>query len=202
MIVECRSMVGLMNFLSRKKCCCSKYVQPWHHLGVVRNKEFRPPESKFTLFTRFPGNSWVQKSSRSTNLEDEQFVAASGHQEFLLSSFHFSFSEIRTSFLILQSFAFLTFKKWFIGGLPWRSSGYNSSLPMQRAWILSLVGEIRSHMPCDVAKNIFKKTDLQLGFSWLTGDEQKCHFWYNVYRDTFELIWGKYIAKDLALWRK
>ena len=32
------------------------------------------------------------------------------------------------------------------------SSGYNSMLPMQGSWVQSLVRELRSHMPCQVAK--------------------------------------------------
>ena len=38
-------------------------------------------------------------------------------------------------------------------GLPWRSSGQDSELPLQtRALVQSLVRELRSHMPCSTAK--------------------------------------------------
>ena len=37
-----------------------------------------------------------------------------------------------------------------VKGLPWWSSGYDSTLPMQGAWVRSLVGELRSHIPCVV----------------------------------------------------
>ena len=37
-------------------------------------------------------------------------------------------------------------------GLPWRSSGSHSALPLQGARVQSLVGELRSHMLCGVAK--------------------------------------------------
>ena len=43
------------------------------------------------------------------------------------------------------------------GGLPWRSTGEDSALPMQGAWVRSLAGEIRSHMPCGTAKKIKKQ---------------------------------------------
>lgn len=36
-------------------------------------------------------------------------------------------------------------------GLAWRSSDYSSVLPMQRAWVRSLVVKLRSFMPCHVA---------------------------------------------------
>ena len=39
-----------------------------------------------------------------------------------------------------------------IQGLPWCSSGEDSILPMQDAWVLSLVRELRSHMPHGTAK--------------------------------------------------
>ena len=37
-------------------------------------------------------------------------------------------------------------------GLPWWSSGWDSMIPLQGAWVWSLVGELRSHMLCGVAK--------------------------------------------------
>ena len=42
------------------------------------------------------------------------------------------------------------------GGLPWRSHGYDSLLPMQGAQVWSLVWELRSHIPCVQSKG--KKT--------------------------------------------
>ena len=38
-------------------------------------------------------------------------------------------------------------------GIPWQSSGQDSTLSLQRARVQSLVGELKSHKPCDVAKN-------------------------------------------------
>ena len=35
-----------------------------------------------------------------------------------------------------------TNKKEQFGGLPWYSSGYKSKLPVQGAWVQSLVGEL------------------------------------------------------------
>ena len=37
-------------------------------------------------------------------------------------------------------------------GLPWRSSGWDSAFPPQRAWVRSLVRELRSHVPRSVAE--------------------------------------------------
>ena len=39
-----------------------------------------------------------------------------------------------------------------VWGFPWWSSGYDSVLPMQEAWVQSLVREQRSHMLHDMAK--------------------------------------------------
>lgn len=36
--------------------------------------------------------------------------------------------------------------------LPWWSSGWDSSLPTKGAWVRSLVGELRSFMPCSATK--------------------------------------------------
>ena len=36
-------------------------------------------------------------------------------------------------------------------GLPWWSSDEDSALPMQGTRVLSLTGELRSHMLCDAA---------------------------------------------------
>ena len=40
-------------------------------------------------------------------------------------------------------------------GLPWRSSGQDSALPLQGAQVQALVGELRSCMLCGMAKKIF-----------------------------------------------
>ena len=37
-------------------------------------------------------------------------------------------------------------------GFPWWSSGYDFPLPMQEAWVLSLVKKLRSHMSCGMGK--------------------------------------------------
>ena len=54
-----------------------------------------------------------------------------------------------------------TFKKK--GGLPWWSSGWDSTLPLQGERVQPLAGELRSHKPYNVAKNkqtkIKKKKD-------------------------------------------
>jgi len=42
-------------------------------------------------------------------------------------------------------------------GLPWWPSGKDSVLPMQGAWVRSLVEELRSHMSCGVAKKIKRR---------------------------------------------
>ena len=39
--------------------------------------------------------------------------------------------------------------------LPWWSSGWDSKLPVQVAWVQFLVWEVRSHMPWSVAKKNF-----------------------------------------------
>ena len=41
-------------------------------------------------------------------------------------------------------------------GLPWPSSGSDSALPLQGARVRSLVGELRSHMLCSMAKKKIK----------------------------------------------
>ena len=43
-------------------------------------------------------------------------------------------------------------------GVPWWSSGYDSALPLWRAWVWSLVGEPRSPKPCGAAKEKQKMT--------------------------------------------
>ena len=37
-------------------------------------------------------------------------------------------------------------------GLPWRSSGWDTMLPLQGAWVQALVRELGSHMPPGAAK--------------------------------------------------
>ena len=44
-----------------------------------------------------------------------------------------------------------------IEGVPWQFSGYDSALPLQGAWVRSLVGELRFH---SLAKNQTKTTEL------------------------------------------
>ena len=45
-------------------------------------------------------------------------------------------------------------------GLPWRSSDWDCTLPLQGVWVQSFVRELRSHMPCRRAK---KKCTLKRG---------------------------------------
>ena len=40
-------------------------------------------------------------------------------------------------------------------GIPWWPSGQDSALPLQGAQVRSMVGELRSHVLCSVAKKIF-----------------------------------------------
>ena len=52
------------------------------------------------------------------------------------------------------------------GGLSWGSSSYDSVLPLQGAWVPSLVGELRSHMLRSTAKKLRgkkKSTDSGIG---------------------------------------
>ena len=44
-------------------------------------------------------------------------------------------------------------------GIHWQSSGQDSALPLQEAQVRSLVGEVRSHMPCSVAKKKKKERE-------------------------------------------
>ena len=45
----------------------------------------------------------------------------------------------------------------YILGIPWWSSGYDSALPLQGAWVQSLVGKLRSPMPRVTAQKKKKK---------------------------------------------
>ena len=47
---------------------------------------------------------------------------------------------------------FLLILKIHIVGIPWRSSGWDSAFSLPRAWVQSLVGELRSHKPRGAAK--------------------------------------------------
>ena len=42
----------------------------------------------------------------------------------------------------------LALKRPYQQGLPWRSIGQDIALPKPEAWVPSLIGELRSHMPC------------------------------------------------------
>ena len=62
--------------------------------------------------------------------------------------------------------SYISIKKRKKLGLPWRSSGWDSALPLQGAWVRPLVRELRSSMPCGVAKkkkklNMPCKTDVR-----------------------------------------
>ena len=46
-------------------------------------------------------------------------------------------------------------------GLPWLSSGSDSTLPLQEAWVLSLAGELRSRLLCGVAKKQTNQKKMQ-----------------------------------------
>ena len=41
--------------------------------------------------------------------------------------------------------------------LPWRSSGYDSVLPLWGTWVQPLVGKLRSRMPCGACSPPLKK---------------------------------------------
>ena len=55
----------------------------------------------------------------------------------------------------------LTYHLKQLEGLPWWSNGYDSALPIQRVWVLSLVGE--SDLSCRAAWPIQKKKQLRKG---------------------------------------
>ena len=50
-------------------------------------------------------------------------------------------------------------------GLPWWSSGEDSALPLQGAWIPSLVGELKSHMLCGKKKKCVGRVSASLNKS-------------------------------------
>ena len=60
------------------------------------------------------------------------------------------------------------------GGLPWWSSGQDSTLPLRRAWVRSLVWELRSHKLCGEAKE--KKTNKDSQESHVTKDSENRKF--------------------------
>ena len=43
-------------------------------------------------------------------------------------------------------------EKTYLEGIPWQSSGWESALSLPRAWVQSLVGELKSHKPRSTAK--------------------------------------------------
>lgn len=51
-------------------------------------------------------------------------------------------------------------------GLPWWCSGYDSELPVQGAWVQSLAGGLRSHMPRGVTKKVCKKNISTMELKW------------------------------------
>ena len=61
-------------------------------------------------------------------------------------------------FSLKNSHSYLKLKKVIHHGLPWRSSGLDSTLPLLASRIQPLVGELRSHMPWGTAK---KKTAMK-----------------------------------------
>ena len=64
---------------------------------------------------------------------------------------------------------YLAMKNNEVLGLPWQSSGYDSTLPLQGVWVRSLVKELRSHMPCHAAWQkiiIIMKYWYMLQYAW------------------------------------
>ena len=55
-------------------------------------------------------------------------------------------------------------------GLPWLSNGYESTLPLQGARVWSLVGKLRSHMPCGLAR---RKTRMTTNGTIIIGQTQE-----------------------------
>ena len=58
---------------------------------------------------------------------------------------------------------YLFYSLYFIRGFPLWSSGWDSTLAMQVAWVQSLVRELRSYMLCNAAKRFFFKKDFPCG---------------------------------------
>lgn len=59
----------------------------------------------------------------------------------------------------------------FFQGLSWRSGGQDSTLSMKRAWVQSLVGEVRFHMPHGTADKKKKKSSRTWRYvSWAVAD--------------------------------
>ena len=57
-------------------------------------------------------------------------------------------------------------EKW-VQGLPWRSSGWDSALPLQGTQVRFLAGELRSGMLCRADKKIEKKRKKE---KWMHGE--------------------------------
>ena len=53
-------------------------------------------------------------------------------------------------FLIIN--ILIAFKISAFWGLPWQSSGYDSTVALLGMWVQFLMGELRSHMPCSQKK--------------------------------------------------
>ena len=67
-----------------------------------------------------------------------------------------------------KTFQLSFIKKAIFWGLPWRSSGWDSELPLQGARVQSLVGELGSRVPHGQKKKaILKKKKIYLIYFWL-----------------------------------
>ena len=73
--------------------------------------------------------------------------------EILLKPQNYKFRILNLNFK--QNYSFLQ-KLYEYQGLPWWSSGEASVLPLQGAWVQSLVRELRSHMSGAAAKKLHK----------------------------------------------
>ena len=62
-------------------------------------------------------------------------------------------------------------------GLPWKSSDWDTALPMQGPWVRSLVMELRSHMSCGKAKKKKSCHKRESGFE----DQQKWCFGLSIF---------------------
>ena len=60
-------------------------------------------------------------------------------------------------------------KRGFFGGLPWRSSGWDSVLPLQGARVPSLIGVLRSHMLRGAAKKKERESVFWSPLTWGLG---------------------------------